>query len=532
MNKTRVYGLRAKGGMRAMDAWKAGLCLLLIFAAMLWAPMGAATDAETSDSATPPDVAPGVAIVLDVQDAIGPATRDFLIRSFEKAAEIEAELVIVRLDTPGGLDASTRDIVKAILGSKVPVAVYVTPSGARAASAGTYILYSSAVAVMSPATTVGAATPVPIMGAPPGQDKPASSEKSSAKNPQKDQAREKQTGEEGSATEEQEGDDSVAQSGDDKISENEESEKAAPSGDAMMRKVINDSVAFIRGLAEKRGRNADWAERAVREAVSITAPEALELGVIDFIAADIDELLEKADGMVVDVNGQQVELQTSGLTVERLEPDWRSQFLSVITNPTIAYILLLVGIYGLILEGYNPGAVLPGVVGGICLLMALYAFQMLPVNYAGLALIVLGVILMIAEVMAPSFGALGFGGIIAMVIGSIILIDTDVPGFAVSRALIGAIATVSSLGLMAIIWFAVRARQRPVVSGQEQLIGARGEALEPFEQKGAVFVHGERWAARAESPVHRNQAVKVIGRDGLTLVVRPLNHSTQEQDDV
>lgn len=521
-----------------MDAWKAGLCLLLIFAAMLWAPKGIATDAETDESTT----SPGVALVLDVQDAIGPATRDFLIRSFEKAADIDAELVIVRLDTPGGLDASTRDIVKAILGSKVPVAIYVTPSGARAASAGTYILYSSAVAVMSPATTVGAATPVPIMGAPPGQDKPASSEKSSAKDPQKDLAREKQVrekqagdkddAEKDGATQGPESDDSLAQSADDKSSENGEPETIAPSSDAMMRKVINDSVAFIRGLAEKRGRNADWAERAVREAVSITAPEALELGVIDFIAADIDELLEKADGMVVDVNGQQVELQTSGLTVERLEPDWRSQFLSVITNPTIAYILLLVGIYGLILEGYNPGAVLPGVVGGICLLMALYAFQMLPVNYAGLALIVLGVILMIAEVMAPSFGALGFGGIIAMVIGSIILIDTDVPGFAVSRALIGAIAAVSSLGLMAIIWFAVQARQRPVVSGQEQLIGARGEALEPFEQQGAVFVHGERWAARTESPVHHNQVVKVIGRDGLTLTVRPLNNSTQEQDDV
>lgn len=519
MNKTRIYGLPTQGSRRALHAWKVGLCLLLIFAAILWASKGAASDAQTNESAPPP----GVAIVLDIQDAIGPATRDFLIRSLEKAAQVGAALVVVRLDTPGGLDASTRDIVKAILASKVPVAIYVTPAGARAASAGTYILYSSAIAVMSPATTVGAATPVPIMGATPGQDKPARQEK----DPENDQVSEKDD-----TTQGQESGDSGAQSGDDKSSEDTEQGKAAPSGDAMTRKVINDSVAFIRGLAEQRGRNADWAERAVREAESITAQEALHLGVIDFIAADIDELLEKADGMVVDVNGQKAELHTSGLTVEWRAPDWRSQFLAVITNPTIAYILLLMGIYGLVLEGYNPGAVLPGVVGGICLLMALYAFQMLPVNYAGLALIVLGIILMIAEVMAPSFGALGFGGIIAMVIGSIILIDTDVPGYTISPALIGGIAVASSLGLMAIIWLAVRARQRPMVSGREQLIGASGEALEPFELQGSVFVHGERWAARAESPVRRNQAVKVTGLDGLTLIVRPLNSNSQEQDDV
>ena len=501
MNKsgTRVHGLPTEGGMRALGVWKVGLWLLLIFVAILWVPNGAATDAETNESASPS----GVAIVLDVQDAIGPATRDFLIRSLEKAAQVDAALLIVRLDTPGGLDASTRDIVKAILGSKVPVAIYVTPAGARAASAGTYILYSGAVAVMSPATTVGAATPVSIIGAPSAQDKAA---------PQ--------------------GDDSVPQNGDDRGMENGEQGKIIPSSDAMTRKVVNDSVAFIRGLAERRGRNADWAERAVREAVSVTAQDALELGVVDFIAADIDELLEKTDGMVVDVNGQKVELHTSGLTVEWLEPDWRSQFLAVITNPTIAYVLLLIGIYGLILEGYSPGAVLPGVVGGICLLMALYAFQMLPVNYAGLALIVLGIILMIAEVIAPSFGALGFGGVIAMVIGSIILIDTDVPGFTVSRALIGGIAAVSSLGLMAIIWLAVRARQRPVVSGREHLIGACGEALESFEHHGSVFVHSERWTARSEAPVHRGQVVKVTGLDGLTLMVRPLNSNTQEQDNV
>ena len=520
--------------MRALSAWKTGFCLLLIFAVILWAPNGMATDAKTIK----PGPATAVAIVLDIQDAIGPATRDFLTRSLEKAALIDAALVIVRLDTPGGLDASTRDIVKAILSSKVPVAIYVAPTGARAASAGTYILYASAVAVMSPATSVGAATPVAIGGASPAQNEPLPQDNAIPRT--KDQGKNK-AGKKADTTQKPEVSDDEVQSGDEaggNAVDNADGNaggkqgKVAPSGDAMTRKTINDAVAFIRGLAEKRGRNADWAERAVREAVSITSREALELGVIDFIAVDIDELLEKADGMVVEVDGQPLELHTSGATVERLEPDWRSQFLAVITNPTIAYMLLLIGIYGLVLEGYHPGAVLPGVVGGICLLLALYAFQMLPVNYAGLALIVLGIILMIAEVMAPSFGALGFGGIIAMVIGSIILIDTDVPGFTVSPGLIGGIAVFGSLGLMTIIWFAVRARQRPVVSGREQLIGARGEALESFEHNGPVFVHSERWAARSETPVRRNQAVKVTGLDGLTLTVRPLSNDTQEQDNV
>jgi membrane-bound serine protease (ClpP class) len=232
------------------------------------------------------------------------------------------------------------------------------------------------------------------------------------------------------------------------------------------------------------------------------------------------------------VNDREVTLETSGLVTEQLEPDWRSEFLAVITSPTIAYLLLLVGIYGLILEGYHPGAILPGVVGAISLLTALYAFQMLPVNYAGLGLIILGIILMIAEVMSPSFGVLGFGGIIAMVFGSIILIDTDVPGYAVSRSLIGAIAVAGSLGMMAIIWIAVRARQRPVVSGREELVGATGVALEDFAGAGHVHVHSERWNAVSEAPVRENQAVVVTGLDGLTLKVRPVNVESQEQENV
>ena len=477
--------------------------LLLLILMVLWTREAVAQEIEVgADSA-----AGRVAFVLDVQGPIGPATRDFVSRSLETAAERDAALVIIRMDTPGGLDASTRDIIKNILNSSVPVATWVGPAGARAASAGTYILYASHVAAMSPATNVGAATPVSIIGGAPGQDKDQPNDKS-AKKKQADEANE---------------------AADD---ETEEEAPAAPSGNTMMKKAVNDSVAYIRGLAGKRGRNADWAERAVREADSITAEKALELGVIDLIAANISDLLEQADGRVVEVNDREFTLETSGLVTERLEPDWRSELLAVITSPTIAYLLLLIGVYGLILEGYNPGAILPGVVGAICLLTALYAFQMLPVNYAGLGLIVLGIILMIAEVMSPSFGALGFGGIVAMVFGSIILIDTDVPGYTVSSPLIGAIAVAGSLGMMAIIWIAVRARQRPVLSGREELVGAAGVALEDFTGTGHVFVHSERWNAIADAPVRENQAVVVTGLDGLTLKVRPVNTESKEQENV
>ncbi len=419
------------------------------------------------------------AILVDLQGPIGPATMDFLVDSLEEAASRNAELLIIRMDTPGGLDTSTRGIVKAILNSPVPVATFVSPGGARAASAGTYILYASHIAAMSPATNVGAATPVNIIGAlkPGAEEEPGS--------------------------------------------DDEDSGAAMDPGDAMSRKAVNDAVAYVRGLAGKHGRNADWAELAVREAASITAQKALELGVIDLVAEDIGDLLEQIHGRTVNLQGRDHIMDTSSLLVEQLEPDWKSELLGVITSPTIAYLLLLLGVYGLIFEGYNPGAVLPGVVGAICLLMALYGFQMLPVNYAGFALIVLGIILMIGEAIAPSFGALGIGGIISMVIGSIILIDTDVPGFMVSRPLIGAIALASSLGLMAIIGIAVKARNRPVVAGREQLVGAAGTALSDFETQGSVYVHSERWSAITRVPLCKGQAIIVTGIDGLTLEVAP-----------
>jgi membrane-bound serine protease (ClpP class) len=418
-------------------------------------------------------------ILLDVKGPIGPATAEYLVGSLEKSLARNAELVIIRLDTPGGLDASTRDIIKAILNSPVPVATFVTPGGARAASAGTYILYASHIAAMSPATNVGAATPVSIIGGEPPaqQQKPAEND--------------------------------------------ENANPVIEAGDTMKRKVVNDSVAYIRGLANKYGRNAEWAELAVREAASITAEKALEIGVIDLIAVDLADLLKQVHGKTIEAGGRERVLDTASLPLEQLEPDWKSEFLGVITSPTIAYLLLLVGIYGLIFEGYNPGAVLPGVIGAICLLIALYAFQMLPVNYAGFALIVLGIILMIGEAVMPSFGALGIGGIISLVIGSVILIDTDVPGYVVSRPLIGALALASSLGLMGIIGIALKARLRPVVSGREQLIGASGTALADFHYEGEVFVHSERWSAVTASPLRKGQTVVVTGIDGLTLKVRP-----------
>ena len=442
-----------------------------------------ATSQVQQATATKEDILTGAvdrrAILLDVQGPIGPATAEYLVSALEKSTDRNAELVIIRMDTPGGLDASTRDIIKAILNSPVPVVTFVTPGGARAASAGMYILYASHIAAMSPATNVGAATPVSIIGGKqPGPNKEPSDS-------------------------------------------DEDAGSESDGGDTMTKKAVNDAVAYARGLANRHGRNADWAELAVRNADSITAEKALETDVIDLIATDISDLLEQIDGRTIEVRGRDWVLNTASLQIEQLEPDWKAEFLGVITSPTIAYLLLLIGIYGLFFEGYNPGAVFPGVIGAICLLLALYAFQMLPVNYAGFALIALGIILMVGEALAPSFGVLGIGGIISLVIGSIILIDTDIPGFAVSRPLVGGLAMVSALGLMGIIGIALKARLRPVVSGREQLIGASGVALTDVYHEGEVFVHSERWSAVSESPLHKDQVIVVTGIDGLTLKVGP-----------
>ena len=421
------------------------------------------------------------AVVVEIKDAIGPATKDHFLRALEKAEEQRAELLVLVLDTPGGLDAAMRDMIQGILNARVPVVTYVAPSGARAASAGTYILYASHVAAMAPGTNLGAATPVPIGGAPPPEPGKAPAD----------------------------------------TKEGEGEEQAPPPGGASDRKAVNDAVAYIRGLAEMRGRNVEWAEEAVRGAASLTATDALAQNVIDLIADDLPALLVAIDGREVTVAGTQVTLRTEGLTLDRHERDWRTNLLAVITNPLIAYGLLIIGLYGLLFEGYNPGALLPGVVGAICLLLGLYALQVLSVNYAGLALVGLGIAMMIAEVFIPSFGALGIGGLAAFVIGSIILMDTDAPGFGLSLGLVGGIALVAGGAMFGTVWLAVRARRRPVTTGVEQLVGAEGVALGGFAGRGRVRVVSEEWNAESSAPIADGQRVVVEGIEGLTLKVRP-----------
>ena len=431
----------------------------------------------------------GTAVRLELKGAIGPATSNYIVKGIEYGADTHADIILIEMDTPGGLDSAMRDIIKAILKSDVQVVTYVSPSGSRAASAGTYILYASHIAAMAPATNLGAATPVQIGG----QETPSSPEEIGS-----DQ-------------------DSDAEDAD-----SEQAGKGPTGSTAMERKSIHDAVAYIRGLAELRGRNADWAERAVREAVSLSANDAKEQNVIDVVAETVPQLFEMIDGRTVRVGNTDRELSTANLTVDNYEADWRTRLLAVITNPNIAYMLMLAGIYGLMFEGYNPGAIVPGVVGAICLLLALFAFQVLPVNYAGLALILLGVMLIIAEAFVPSFGALGLGGVAAFVFGSIILLDTDVPGMAIARSFIFGIAIVASTLLLGMVYMLMRIRHRPSVSGTESMLGKVAEVLEDFEQTGTVFVNGERWNARTASGVKRGEKVQVTKIHGLVLEIAPL----------
>jgi membrane-bound serine protease (ClpP class) len=413
-------------------------------------------------------------IMLQIQGSIGPATADHIARNLEMASERGVELVILRMDTPGGLDSSMRRIVKDILDAPLPVVTFVSPGGARAASAGTYILYASHVAAMAPATNLGAATPVRLGGMPgmPGN------------------------------------------------TDDEPDKGSKPDLSAAERKLINDAAAFIRGLAEQRRRNVEWAEQAVREGVSLTAREALELGVIDVVASDLGDLLAQLDARKVTVRGQEQTLATGGLAIERVVPDWRSELLSVITDPNVAYILLLIGIYGLIFELANPGTILPGVTGAIALLLALYAFQVLPINYAGLALIFLGIAFMTAEAFVPSFGILGLGGVLAFVAGSIILLDTQT--IQISIPLIASTALVSAGFFIWVIGRFVRLRRQKAKTGEEELLGSIGVALQDFATTGRVRVHSESWQASTAEPVKKGQRVRIVSIDGLSLVVQAL----------
>jgi len=421
-------------------------------------------------------------LLIDVRDAIGPASAEFISLALDRAAQQGAAAVILRMDTPGGLETSMRDIIRGILASTVPVATYVGPPGARAASAGTYILYASHIAAMAPGTNLGAATPVNLQGPPtdlPGGKQPAEN------------------------------------------SEDDKEKPAASKGDASSAKAINDSAAYIESLAELRGRNAEWAVKAVREAASLPASKALELNVIDMIAGDIPALIATMEGRSVTVAGDAHVLKLAGLPVEKLEPSWRIKLLAVITNPNIALLLMMVGVYGLILEFYNPGTFIAGTVGGISLLLGLYALNVLPVNFAGIALIALGLVLIVAEAFSPSFGMLGLGGGAAFVIGATMLFETEAPEFQVSISFV--ITTTVILGGLVILFLtlALRARRRPIAAGEETAIGAPAKVIDWRGSSGAVLYRGERWHAEGPADLIPGQDVVIAGRNGLVVNVTP-----------
>jgi membrane-bound serine protease (ClpP class) len=420
--------------------------------------------------------AQGPVFVTDVQGAIGVATQRQIVQAIAAADAQQAPALVVRLDTPGGLVTATRSIIQAMIASPVPIIVYVTPSGARAASAGTFIVYASHVAAMAPGTNIGAATPVEIGGVPGLPQQPK-----------------------------------------------EQKDKQQDGTTTTQRKAINDVVAMLRGLAQLRGRNAEWAEKAVRDAATLTADEALKERVIEIVAPSVEGLLAQADGRKVSVNGQERVLATKDVSLATFTPDWRTQILAVISDPNIAFILLMIGVYGILLEFFNPGHFVSGTVGAISLILALVALTALPVHYGALGLLILGIALMIAEAVTPGFGALGIGGILAFVAGAAFLFEG--PGadvrFAVSLPLIIGVAAVTVALIFGVIAAALKARKRPPTTGAEQMVGSVAEVVDWRGAQGSVRAHGEIWAARSKHPLNPGDRVRVVERDRLILIVEP-----------
>ena len=457
-------------GVLAVRTIKAALAAAIAVVALVVSLLPALADGSDS-----------LAMTISIDGAIGPASASYVKDALAKADERHAEVVILRLNTPGGLNTSMREIIADVLASPVPVIGYVAPSGAHAASAGTYILYATHIAAMAPGTNIGAATPVQIGGPMPGLP---------------------------SGVPDKEGKDN--QDGD---------HRGAPK-DAMAAKVTNDAVALIRSLAELRGRNADWAEKAVREAATLSANAALQAHVIDLVARDPAELLSQVDGHVVEViGGKTKHLATKTAALEAIDAGWTSRFLAVITDPNIAFVLLMVGTYGLIFEFASPGAIAPGVVGTICLLLGLYALNLLPVNYAGFALMLVGISLLVVEAFSPTV-VIGLGGVIALVLGAIMLIRVEAPGYRLSWSVIAIVAAMFTSFILVVLGSLRRARKGPVLVGAQAMRGLPAEVLDWNDGEGHVFTHGERWQARGVEAFRPGEVVEVANIVDLTLVVR------------
>ena len=419
---------------------------------------------------TPTPAATGGAVVVALEGPIGPATADYVVRSLHEAEAEHAAAVVLRVDTPGGLDSAMRAIIRVMLASPVPVLAYVAPSGARAASAGTYILYASALAAMAPGTNLGAATPVSLFGDTPlpNATRPAAGQ-------------------------------------------------APPATSAELIKVTNDAAAYIRGLGTLHGRNADWAERAVREGISLSYDAALREHVVDLQATSVEDLLAAADGRTVIVAGQPQQLTTRGVVVHELTPDWRDRLLGILTNPSILTMILLAGLAGVTFELTHPGIFAPGVLGTICLLLGGYGLNLLPIDYAGAALAVFGLGLIAAEAFVPAFGAFVLGGAAAFLIGTLMMFHDPglrPPLIAILTATLGALVVFG-----VVLGALLRMRRRPVVSGDAALLGGSGRVTAWQRDQGKVQVRGEYWNARAARPLSIGTAVRVIGRNGLWLLV-------------